>query len=357
LDAAGNLFIADAKNRRIRMVPQADGFYFGQAMLANRLYTIATINDIEPTLDDDLLKEPMGVAIDRDGHVVIADAKNHAVVVIAKSSGRYYGMDMTRGATYTIVGSGQPGFAGDGETLSAAVLKMPNGVTADADGNLFICDTQNHRVRLIPHRDGRLFGRAVVANRIYTIAGNGTAGFGGDAGPATSAMLHQPSACVIDAQGHIWFSDTKNHRIRVVARQDGMIAGQPVAAGDIVTAVGNGVGALAGDAGPATLASCNSPTGLAFDQQSRLYIADSGNHCIRIVPHTDGPLFGHPLVGGSIYTVSGNGTAGFAGDAGPADLAQLKSPDGVAIDASGSLIVADTANNRIRLIAASPCGP
>ncbi|MGA2436262.1 MAG: BACON domain-containing carbohydrate-binding protein, partial [Bryobacteraceae bacterium] len=162
---------------------------------------------------------------------------------------------------------------------------------------------------------------------ITTIAGNETSGYGGDNGPAADAQLSSPSAVAVDASGNIYIADTGNNRVRRIS------------SGTITTVAGNGTAGFSGDNGAATTAELNAPSGLAVDASGNLYIADVSNNVIRKVS------------GGVITTIAGNATPGFGGDNGPATSAQLNSPYGVAVDGAGVIYIADTGNNRVRRVA------
>jgi hypothetical protein len=150
----------------------------------------------------------------------------------------------------------------------------------------------------------RLEARDLLAPIIITLAGNGTAGFSGDGGPATGALLNAPTDVAVDASGDVFIGDSFNNRIRKVTP-----------AGTISTIAGNGTGGFSGDGGPATSAQLNFPEGVAVDAGGDVFIADTGNQRVRKV-----------TPGGTIGTVAGTGTAGFSGDGGPATSAQLTSP-------------------------------
>ena len=141
---------------------------------------------------------------------------------------------------------------------------------------------------------------------IITVAGNGTAGYSGDNGPATAAELNGPNGVAVDSAGDLFIADTANNVIREVVK----------ATGDIITVAGNGTAGYSGDNGPATAAELDSPRGIAVDSAGDLFIADSGNNVIREVVKATG----------DIITVAGNGTAGYSGDGGPATAAELNGP-------------------------------
>jgi len=248
------------------------------------------------------LTNPRGVAVDAQGNVYIADEPAQRV---RKVSG---------GNISTVAGTGTAGFSGDGGQATSAQLKNPIDVAVDAQGNLYIADTLNNRIR------------KVSGGNISTVAGTGTAGSTGDGGQATSAQLNNPYGIAVDAQGNLYIADTLNNRIRKVS------------GGNISTVAGSGTAGYSGDGGQATSAQLNSPFDVAVDGQGNLYIADGANNRIRKVS------------GGIISTIAGTGTAGFSGDGGQATSAQLKAPFSVAVDAQTNLYIADYGNSRIRRV-------
>lgn len=221
-------------------------------------------------------------------------------------------------AIRTVAGNGQEGFAGDGGAAIDALLDSPEGVAVGASGNVYLADTDNHRVRRI---DG--------SGTITTFAGNGTAGFSGDGGQATVAMLNRPTGVAVDAAGRVYIADSNNNRIRRVGT-DGVIS----------TFAGTGGGGYSEDGGPATAAQLMNPYGVAVAPDGRVYIADDGNNRVRRVAND-----------GTISTVAGSGTPGFSGDGGPATAASLNHVTGVAVDAEGILYIVDYFNQRVRRVA------
>ncbi len=166
------------------------------------------------------------------------------------------------------------------------------------------------------------------AQIITTVAGNGIGSYSGDGGQATAANLNTPSGVAFDAAGNLYIADVNNNRIRKVTT-----------AGAISTVAGNGTGGYSGDGGQATNAELNNPRGVACDATGNLYIADFENNRIRKVTTV-----------GVISTVAGNGTGGYSGDGGQATVAELNQPIGVTLDTAGNLYIADTYNNRIRIV-------
>jgi NHL repeat-containing protein len=219
-----------------------------------------------------------------------------------------------------VAGNGTPGFSGDGGAATSAELNGPGGVTVDSAGNLYIPDLNNDRIRKV----------AASTGTISTVAGNGTQGHGGDGGLATNAELYQPDGVAVDDAGNLFIADTNNHRIRKVAAGTGTIS----------TVAGNGTLGYSGDGGLATSAELYTPYVVVVDIADNLYIADSNNQAIRKV---DGDT-------GTISTVAGNGTLGYSGDGGAATSAELNLPFGVSLDGPGNLYIADFGNERIRKV-------
>ncbi len=304
VDGSGNLYIADTGNNRIRRVDHSTGY----------ISTVAGTGPRGFSGDDGLavsaqLDTPNGVAVDSSGNLYIADTYNH----------RIRRVDHVTEKISTVAGTGTPGFSGDNGPAASAELNRPLGVAVDGSGNLYIADAVNNRIRKVD-----------TTGNISTIAGDGTQGFSGDNGPAAGACLSFPSGVTVDANGSLYIADTFNNCIR---RVDHITK-------NISTMAGDGTQGFSGDNGPAASAKLNRPLGVAADGSSNLYIADTVNNRIRKVDAT-----------GNISTVAGDGTKGFSGDNGPAANAQLDYPDGVAVDGSGSLYIAESNNVRVRMVA------
>ena len=249
------------------------------------------------------------VAVDANGNVYAADSQDNIVVRISPA-----------GNLTVVAGNQIAGFSGDGGAATNASLLFPTGVAVDRQGNLYIADTANSRIRKVSN------------GIITTVAGNGLQAFSGDGGPATSASLMQPAGVAVDAAGNLYIVDADNlffpstPRIREVVN------------GTINTVAGNGNYGFSGDGGPPINASFASPQQIAFDGNGNIYIADTGNNRVR------------KIANGVITTVAGNGNVGLSGDGGLAVNAALSFPQGVAVDASGNLYIADTGNYRIRKV-------
>ncbi len=254
-----------------------------------------------------------GVAVDSAGnlYLAIADVGTFGTQRIRKVS---------NGVITTVAGIGTPGFGGDNGPATSAQLNSAAqsiSIAVDSAGNLYIADSNNERIRKVSN------------GVITTVAGNGSAGFSGDSGPATSAALAYPLCVSVDSAGNLYIGDSGNGRIRKVSN------------GVITTVAGGGTGGFSGD-GPATSAQFSDIRGIAVDSAGNLYIVDSPGS-IRKVSN------------GVITTVAGNGTSwGFSGDNGPGDSALLNAARGIAVDSAGNVYIADMNNNRIRVLTQQP---
>ncbi len=359
LDPEGNLLIVDTANNRIRVVAQSTGTFYGQLMTAGDIYTVAGdatggYNGDDRTAVTAELDAPSGVALDAHGDLVIADTGNERVRVVAETTGTFYGQTMTTGDIYTVAGDGSSGFnQGDGIQAVSAELDSPGDVAVDHQGNVVIADTGNERIRVVADTTGTFYGQSMTAGNIYTVAGDGTAGYTADAIPAPTSELFAPGGVSLDAQGNVLIADTSNDRVRVAADTTGTFYGQFMTAGDIYTVAGDGVPSYNGDGIAATSAELQSPGGVTSDAQGNLVIADTANNRIRVVASSTGTFDNQPMTAGDIYTVAGTGAAAYNGDGIPAVTAALSLPNSVALDGQGNIDIADTANNRVREVAAT----
>ena len=297
---SSKLYIADTGHRRVGVT----GVAAGAVTTAAGNGTLSWSGDGGAATAAQL-GNPYAVTFDPSGNEYIADNQDNVI--------RKVDLD---GNITTVAGNGIAGFAGDGGAATSAELRDPRGLAADQAGDIYISDTGNQRIREL-RTDGT----------ITTVAGNGSAGFSGDLGPATTAQINYPRGLAVDAAGNLYIADTANHRVRKFT-----------VGGSISTFAGNGTAGFSGDLGPAASAQLNLPRGLAFDSAGHLFISDSGNNRVREV------------ISGTMTTVAGNGLAGVIGDGGPATSAELNHPFGVGLDAAGNLYIADTLNHRIRVV-------
>ena len=255
------------------------------------------------------LFEPVDVATDALGNVYISDSRHHRIRIVDPS-----------GVISTLAGTGDWGFAGEGGPAAAAQLHLPAGVALASNGDLYVADTGNHRVLRID----------VESRAVQIVAGPSHVGFSVEGGPAKSPALMRPWGVAADAAGSVYVTDQANNTVRRI----------DTATGSIDTVAGTGSWGFSGDGGPAVQAMFQRPSGIALDTLGRLYVADTWSHRVRRID----------LSTGWIETLAGSAGSGYAGDGGMASEAVLNRPIGVAVDASGSVYVADTGNQRVRKI-------
>ncbi|MBZ5620847.1 MAG: hypothetical protein LAQ69_19280 [Acidobacteriia bacterium] len=304
-DSAGNLYFADSVGNRVRKISR-DGTIttvagFGVAGFAGESGPAVAA----------LLNQPMGVAVNADDTLFIADTGNNRIREVLKD-----------GTIGTYAGNGNAGFFGDGGSPLDAALHAPRAIAFDPAGNLYIADTLDHRIRKIDS----------ATYTIDTVAGKGQ-GLAGDGGPAVNALLNLPSSIALDSAGALYITDEANGRIRKVST-----------AGTITTVAGTDT-VFTGDGGLAINARLSGPRGVAVDWAGNLYISDPGENRVRKVT-TDG----------LITTIAGDGNCCYSNDGGPATSASLNLPWGVVVDPAGSVYVADAGNNAIRVIQPVPPG-
>jgi len=372
-DAAGNLYIADTRDNKIRKIA-AGGSTITTVAGTGAACAPATSACGDGSLATSaFLHWPMWVYVDSSSNLYIADALDNKVRMVS-------GLNQT---ISTLAGTGRAGFSGDGAAATSAKLNSPASVFLDGSGLLVIADTGNQRVR------------QVSAGTISTIAGGG---MGNDGGPASNAILANPYNVAVDGSGNIYIADTANNRIRFVNAQTNLVS----------TIVGTGIAGYSGDGGAAVDATLSGPTAVAVDASGNLWIADAGNLVIREVnassqkistvagngsgcPNPSAPsnacgdnglavdaTFSDPLsialdssdnliiadytahrvreVNASsqiITTIAGVGLTGHAGNGGLATLAHLDHPNGVAVDSAGNVYIADSYNNQVRRVTVS----
>jgi len=399
VDKNGNLYISDAGNYVIREVSTAPpllphytpapvfsvqpGTYFiSQTVALTSTLAGATIyyttDGSTPTASSTPYAEPITVA---ESQIINAIAFSPGYQPSSVARGVYSITAVSSPEILTVAGDSVPGYQGDGGVATAAELNQPRGVALDSAGNIYIADLNNNRIRKV----------AASTGIITTIAGNGTAGYSGDGGPATSAELNQPYGVAADAAGNIYIADSLNNRIREISASTRIIT----------TVAGNGLYDSSGDGGLATNASLSEPYGVAVDSAGNIYIADTNSCKIRkvtastgIITNVAGVAFSCFYSGdgglatgatlafpyavavnssGNIYiadtenerirevnagtgiisTVAGNGTQGYGGDGGPATSALLNFPEGVAVDSFGNIYIGEFQNYRLREVKAS----
>lgn len=306
-DAEGSLYITDC-----------EGFRIFKLEPSGRLTLVAGIGGTgygafsgDGGLSDKAeLACPVQLVFDADQMLYFVDHGNNRIRTVDQE-----------GEINTFAGSGPAGvnlgsFAGDGGPAAEARLQEPTGLTIDAEGNVYVADRDNQRIRRIG-RDGV----------ITTFAGT-DAGFRGDGGPAAKAKLWDPYYLAFGPDGSLYVADNHNNRLRRIG-PDGVIT----------TIAGTGDAASSGDGGPANEASLNEPYGVAVDASGNVYVSESAGQRVRKID-----------AAGIISTVAGTGELGFSGDGGPATKAALNSPAGLAVDGEGNLYIADYDNGRVRLV-------
>ncbi|WP_160397324.1 cadherin-like beta sandwich domain-containing protein [Paenibacillus sp. MMS18-CY102] len=318
MDGSGNLFIAEYRNHIIRKVDPT-----GKITTVAGTGTSGTVVD-GGAATSSKLDLPYGIAVDSSGNLYIADGGSS---VIRKVN--------TSGIISTIAGKGATtGSTGDGGLAKDALLKNPYGIAVDGGGNLYIADTNNHRIRKVD-----------TAGYISTVAGTGTAGKLGDGGAATSAQLNGPAGVAVDSFGNLYIADSKNHRVRKVS-----------ASGIISTVAGSGLGSYSGDGGAAIVARLQGPTGVAVDSASgTLYIADYSNHAIRKVTnlYSNTDLSGLTISSGTLSPAFVPGTASYtasvANSVDNVTLTPTVSDPGATVKVDGTAVMSGTPSNAISL--------
>ena len=255
------------------------------------------------------LNNPFGVIVGPDGAIYFCDTMNHVIRRIDR-----------QGVITTVAGSGHKGYSGDGGPATKAELNEPYEVRFDRQGNLFFVERMNHVVRRVDH----------LTQIISTVAGTGKAGFAGDGGLATNAMMNQPHSIQFDRHGDLFICDILNHRIRKVDMKTGVIT----------TFAGTGEKKPTPDGAKIVGTPLNGPRAIDFDRQGNLWLAlREGNAVYKL-----------DLKAGTIHHIAGTGKQGFAGNGGPAKLAELSGPKGLSIAPNGNVYLADTESHSIRMI-------
>lgn len=319
-DASNNMYISDANNSVIRKVTTSGviSTYAGTSLPTNQFFSFppqnAGYSGDGGSAAKAKLHAPYGMSFNKTGNLFIADVANNAIRKIT-----------TAGIISTYAGTGVSyGYSGDGGQATNAKLYNPSSVAVDtSNGNVYIADTRNHVIR-----------KVTTAGVISTFAGNGTAGYSGDAGQATAAKLNYPRGLMFGTTGNLYIADQMNNVVRKVITSTGVIS----------TYAGTGTLGYTGDAAAATAATLDHPVGLGIDASGNIYIADQGNHVIRKI-----------TTAGTISTYAGKGTGAttnngaFSGDGGAATAAELNLPSGIFFNQTHGYI-SDSKNNRVRKV-------
>lgn len=340
VDAAGNLYVADTGSSRVREVTvsalppttstAAPVFSISPGSYASP--QTVSLTDSTPGAAIYLTMDGTAVSTASPGYnvpiSVTGNAEIHAVAVApgylpsAATTASYTIASVPAAVMTTVAGSGVFGLAGPGGPATNAQIGYPKGVALDGAGNVYFSDSGNNVVWMI----------AAASGNLLAIAGNGTAGFAGDGGPATSAELNSPQGVAVDRAGNVYIADANNNVVRKVAPATGIMT----------TFAGQCPAAYSGDGGPAISALLNHPVGLTLDRSGNLYIADSLNDVVRMVSASSG----------IITTVAGNPQNGSLGDGGPAIAAAVFRPEALAFDPAGNLYIATPWAGRVRKVVA-----
>src|SRR5208282_3430940 len=363
LDSAGNLYVADYYNNRVRKVVNGPVPFFNvpvgssNSQLVRLSFNIkmtlsgnaqVTLGDYSPTLHgtcDPSVSAPTmcewGVQFTpampgpRWGSFVVTDNGGTKYSFGLEGTGVGPAVAFTPGIISTVAGNGTPGYGGDGSAATGAEFNYPFGIALDGAGNIYIADWNNARIRVVNTQATTIAVANVNigAGDIATVAGDGTAGYNGDNIAAIKAELWEPNDVAVDSAGNIYIADSFNERIRKVD-VNGTIT--TVAGGAMV---GGTVQGFSGDGGAATDAQLSNPHGVVVDSAGNLYIADTNNNRVRKVD-----------TNGIINTIAGSATEGYTGDGSSATSATLACPNGVAVDSMGNFYIVDFCNNVVRAV-------
>lgn len=342
LDAAGDLYVTDTGHCRVVEVPSRAATRGGLQLHPGRPVTLAGGR----CTGTGAFGYPTGVTVDGRGDVYVAEPTDQRVVVVYPS-----------GAVATVAGTGRAGFNGDGGSAREAELDAPTALAVDRAGNLYIADTADCRVRVMPAVDTTLFGQAMIAGRLYTVAGTGVCGTAGQGGPAAKAELWNPVAVTVDPAGELLVADSGDQSVLLISARGGTYYGTAVGAGDIGVVVGGTgtYGPYLADGLSATgiAAEVNDPRGLAVGPTGALFLTDGFMHVIRVVPATTGTVLGRAMTAGDMYTAAGAlpvATPEGAGDGTRWVLTHMGVPSGIAVSAGGSVYFSDAARDELRVI-------
>ena len=347
LDATGDLFVADTDHCRVLLVPDHSGLMYGLHVESRHAYTLAGSHCGAPHG----LGFPTGVAVDRHGDVFIAESTDDRVVMVPP------GGRAGPHAPVTVAGTGAPGYSGNGRPATKSALNGPTGVAVDAAGDLFIADTANCRVRMVPAHSGVHYGQQMVTGHLYNLVGTGVCGSAlGD--PALSSQIWNPVAVAVDPSGDLYIAGNGDQTVVEVPVRSGDYYGTSIGAGDaqvIIGLVGDGNTPYLADGLSATsiASELNDPEGLAVSPSGVLFVTDGTMHCIRVVPKVTGDLFGRDMDGGDMYTLAGalpdNNSLG-TGDGTKWILTKMGIPYGIAVTASGAVVFSDQGTDQVREI-------
>ena len=344
LDAAGDLFVADTGQCRVLVVPARSGTLDGRPVRAGRATTLVGGG----CTGHAALGHPSAVAVDGHGDVFVAEAVDQRVVAVRAGSR----------TVVPVAGTGTAGYNGNGLAATSSQLDQPTGVALDAAGDLFIADTANCRVRVLPAAATTLFGQATTAGHLFTVAGTGVCGSAGQGGPLAGAELWNPVAVAVDGAGDLLVADNGDQSVLLAPARTGSFYGVAIDAGDIGVVAGGtgGYQPYLQDGVPAVgvAAELNDLRGIAVGPTDALFVTDGLMQVVRVVPAASGVLFGRSMTAGDMYSVVGAvpvATAEGPGDGTRWQLARVGTPIGVAVSQSGALYYSDRSFDVVRVVA------
>ena len=345
LDSSGDLFIADTDHCRVLLLPSHAGAMYGMHAQVGHSYTVA---GGAACGGGGGIGFPTGVAVDQRGDVFIADATGQRIFVVRPGG--------THGprAPSLFAGTGAAGYSGEGQTASQSMLNEPTGIAVDTAGDLFIADSGNCRVRMVPSSGGTHLGQLMEADHLYTVAGTGICGSSSRGDRATSAEVDEPVAVAVDGAGDLFVADRGDDDVLAVPVSAGTYYGTSIGGEDLAVIAGmGGNGPYLADGLNATseVAELNDPEGVAVGATGDLFITDGAMHCIRVVPSVSSTVLGRRMSGGDMYTLAGALTVQNASGGGNGTRwvrSHMDVPIGVAVTASGHVYLSDRGLSQVR---------
>jgi sugar lactone lactonase YvrE len=363
VDSSGNLYIADTQANDVVMVPNTAGTYIGTSMSVGDMYDIAGVgpagappaNGTAATSAS--LNNPDGVAVDSLGNLYIANSSASTVAMVPAVTGTYFGQTMTAGDVYEVAGTGTAGAPlANGTAATSSDLSYPDGVAVDSLGNLYIADTSVSEVVMVVNKAGTYLGTSMTTvGGMYRVAGTGSTGTPTNNIAATSSNLNGPRGVAVDSLGNLYIADTNASYVVMVPNKAGSYLGTSAATvGYMYNVAGTGNAGSPSTNIAATNSSLNYPYGLAVDSSGNLYIADTSASDVVMVPAVSGTYFGQTMTLGRMYEVAGTNTAGSPSASGTAATSSdLSYPEGLAVDSSGNLYIADSGVNYVVMVPAA----